>query len=87
MSNDPEHMDDGGPSAFPIVFSDGSGSGGMSLRDWFAGMALSGVIEDHFSGKVQEDYSTDELADGISESSYRIADAMLVERKKVDAQP
>lgn len=47
---------------------------GMSLRDWFAGMAMQGYI----AGGVPVDVSHRELADKV----YRMADAMLEERDK-----
>lgn len=46
---------------------------GMSLRDWFAGQALSGLYADH----------TQEIsAETAAEAAYRTADAMLAERNK-----
>ena len=71
-------MDDGGP-AFPQqmletdrgVFSvDAWGAGGMSLRDWFAGMALASAIAVNRQGGH------------IAEWAYGIADAMLLEGEK-----
>ena len=58
-----------------------SGSPGMSLRDWFAGRALSGILRDQIVG-VNREYDTKQLAPGVSEAVYQIADAMLVERDK-----
>lgn len=48
-------------------------SGGMSLRDYFAGQALGGVLA---SGTMN--VPPDQHAD----TAYRIADAMLKERSK-----
>lgn len=64
---------DGGP-AFPNV----SGHDGMSLRDWFAGMALSRIAGSNF------DHTTKALPklNDISEECYAYADAMLAERSK-----
>lgn len=78
-------MSDGGP-AFPQYFvyepdkgqygqytsADEVGFGGMSLRDWFAGMALAALLRTPSSG---EDYKT------MGEMSYQLADAMLTTRK------
>jgi len=46
---------------------------GMSLRDWFAGMALSSMT-------VTPDYSKGQCNSDIVERAYKIADAMLTER-------
>ena len=46
------------------------GQDGMSLRDWFAGMALGR----YYSGHQAPEY--------IAEEVYRIADAMIAERGK-----
>jgi len=48
------------------------GTGGMDLRDWFAGMALQGVVVDGYC-----DFP--ELA---ANHAYKIADAMMEQRKK-----
>lgn len=79
-------FDDGGP-AFPQFeeaefFDDDLGkyktkilpTGGMSLRDWFAGQALNGYMS-HF-GFVRST-STD-----LALTSYAIANAMLEARKR-----
>jgi len=46
---------------------------GMSLRDWFAGQALSGLI-----GKYNLKAPGDQ--DTVSKMAYELADAMLTER-------
>ncbi len=68
---------DGGP-AFPHVNPNYDGNwdmnpqrGGMSLRDWFAGQAMQGML----AGGVKPD-SPEDLAMG----AYMAADAMLSER-------
>ena len=66
MSEQPK---DGG-RAFP----DQEGSG-MSLRDWFAGQAMFGII----SAEENEELTFDQLA----HMSYLQADAMLAERKRL----
>jgi hypothetical protein len=44
-------------------------SGGMSLRDWFAGQALAGLLAT---------YSTDQVAwERVSARAYGLADAMI----------
>ena len=87
MTERSDEIDDGGP-AFPTrVFRDVSCSnkygesivkgvlidkGGMSLRDWFAGQALAGIIAR---------YSTDN-AESDARVAYQYADAMLKLRDK-----
>lgn len=77
-----EYRDVGGP-AFPITpptqYSGAAGVGfsylhssGMSLRDWFAGQAL----------KAATNYTPISAADQLASWAYRVADAMLVERRK-----
>lgn len=75
---------DGGP-AFPLVTRwTGDGypyeyTNGMSLRDWFAGMALAGL-----STATDEDGQWQSDPAGLARESYAIADAMLQQR---DRQP
>ena len=70
-------INDGGP-AFPNVPSDPlyqSWDQGMSLRDWFAGQAMTAII-----GNV---YCTpDTTFKEISGRAYAQADAMLAARKE-----
>ena len=64
----------GGP-AFPTgVASDA----GMSLRDYFAGQALIGILGSHVRGGV--DVDLDDVG-AVAEAAYRYADAMLKARK------
>jgi hypothetical protein len=44
---------------------------GMSLRDWFAGQALTGILA----------YSNSSMNAGLAKSAYALADAMLVARE------
>lgn len=69
---------DGGP-AFPVqesVMSGGSpvpACSGMSLRDWFAGVAMQGIIANPTNrGSTRQ----------VSFMAYATADAMLAEREK-----
>jgi hypothetical protein len=63
----------GGP-AFPTIKWDAPQ--GMSLRDWFAGQALMGLI----AGR-NYDMSTPHVVDRAGDA-YTIADAMIAEREK-----
>jgi hypothetical protein len=76
---------DGGP-AFPTEQGhnpDGTWNqtyeSGMTLRDWFAGMALQHIPELLHANLVNKS------AENIAEWSYQIADAMLAARKGVGA--
>ena len=69
------HTPDGGP-AFPVtgcVHPNGNAIVGMTLRDYFAGQALAGMLT---SGKAIE-WKACEIADGC----YSIADAMISARE------
>lgn len=75
---------DGGP-AFPATVQDDidcagryvAGYGGMSLRDWFAGKALAGLVPN-----AAWDYSSGPCNAAAAQRCYAIADAMLAEREK-----
>ena len=56
---------------------------GMSLRDWFAGMALASVASLVASAGDEAHFNTgDEFHASLGKIAYRIADAMLAARKK-----
>jgi len=67
---------DGGP-AFPRQ-NDQHGPGylGMSLRDWFAGMAVA-AINENFAPTDDKDW-----ASWVARCAYEVADAMIAERNK-----
>lgn len=71
--SDEEEIDDGGP-AFPTEWIASLGSRypvpGMSLRDWFAGQALSGFDCGEFP------------ADDLAGYAYAVADSMIERRKR-----
>ena len=74
---------DGG-TAFPITRTvDDNGcihqyeAPGMSLRDWFAGMALQGI-----TSACNEAADAAALKTPIAEDAYLLADAMLAERER-----
>ena len=73
-------IDDGGPIAPNMMTPAGpmDAVGGLTIRDWFAGMAIQGAamyINEH------ED-SYENTLKHLGESGYRIADAMLAARKE-----
>ncbi len=76
-------INDGGP-AFPVpdtYHPNGQvqyGSSGMSLRDWFAGQALCGIMA---SGK-----GTSNVEVWGAPHAYALADAMLAERARGGAK-
>jgi hypothetical protein len=71
---------DGGGPAFPLpVNADidcagrfASGYGGISKREWFAGMALQGILQ--LLGSVAVDFGGPERT---AKMSYDVADAMI----------
>lgn len=68
---------DGG-AAFPVTACPcvHPGNPGMSLRDWFAGQALIGILGS------RNGFLIDVGCDDAPEWAYQIADAMLAEREK-----
>ena len=69
---------DNGDTAFPFTVEPGRGTSvenhyGMSLRDWFAGQALTGLALN------QKAYDFD--PEGMAQWSFKVADAMLEARK------
>lgn len=77
---------DTGGRAFPTTpehterFS-GSGGPGMTLRDWFAGQALNGLLANKTNMEIAAGAEKD-LGGVISSWAYEFADAMLKERAK-----
>ncbi len=69
-------------SAFPTVQANNpfssvhTASSGMSLRDWFAGLAMQGLL----ASETEESTST---YPGLSVMAYLQADAMMEARKKL----
>lgn len=73
-------IDDGGP-AFPIVAEGGHDSGlnpelwpGMSLRDWFAGMVLQGMLSGSLTVSLRDPLNYEETN---AKDAYGLADAMI----------
>ena len=73
---------DGGP-AFPEAIAVGPagdvypGFSGMSLRDWFAGQALAGIMSNCDSTGMNGWLG---VQDGVADFAFSVADAMLVAR-------
>jgi len=72
------YPDDGGP-AFPVSIPGYGDNGwqGMSLRDWFAGLAMSAGLGNDFRG--DGNYTS-----RVAAASYVIADAMMKARRIED---
>lgn len=76
---------DGGP-AFPTLREDRSEDlrwvdDGMSLRDWFAGQALSGYLASTAGMGVHTDGIRRAFWATVAESAYEVADAMIRARE------
>lgn len=77
-------INDGGP-AFPLPLP--HSDEGMSLRDYFAGKAMQGLIHDILIDQHWEDFlkekglTADEFPDYLGHLSYVTADAMIRQRK------
>ena len=69
-------------SFHPIIIGDKLFDEGLTLRDYFAGQALSGILNFEPGAYAV----ATEVATTAAESSYFIADAMLREREK-DPRP
>ena len=72
MAHEKSSIPDGG-TAFPTDYD--RRGGGMSLRDWFAGQALVGLL-------AQETEEWGNESEVNARIAYRSADAMLAERQK-----
>lgn len=76
-------IEDGGP-AFPVPQVTGTGSRGMSLRDWFAGQALEGLFAAEANPRtgVEVEPFNSKHCPWFAQLAYELADAMLKERSK-----
>jgi hypothetical protein len=66
--------DNGGP-AFPITAGQQVYAQGMTLRDWFAGQAMAGMLAD-------PNVKGHGIFEIVARDAYKTADAMLAERAK-----
>ncbi len=73
-----DNINDGG-AAFPIPLQHQGGCEGMSLRDWFAGQALAGMM-----AHPEADYSPlgNTRIKNTALDAYAVADAMLEARER-----
>lgn len=72
------HMRDQGGPAFPVTAN--TANAGMSLRDWFAGQALAGLLAAE-AGMMSDDAPRRPTFNDSAEAAYLQADAMLKARK------
>ena len=76
-------MKNGGP-AFPHTLdmvSGGNTRGGMSLRQWYAGMALPALIEAYQEANYPA-IGTDHILRNVPALAFKFADAMIAEGEK-----
>jgi hypothetical protein len=71
---------DNGGNAFPFGDPIHGGYPGMSLRDWFAGMALQGLLS-ALSHPSQRPMTVQQTCEDIPETAFMLADAMIAARK------
>lgn len=72
-------IEDGG-AAFPVSDLGTHGSCGMSLRDWFAGQAMTAILQAGFDGDLKR-LDGENLQQACGRTAYVVADAMLAARK------
>lgn len=65
--------DNSGP-AFPVTLEDGSCYIGLSMRDWFAGQALSGLL-------AESNHSLGLPVSSVVSAAYLYADEMIAQRQ------
>ena len=71
-----DQHNDGGP-AFPAAIGYNDLQVGMSLRDWFAGQALTGLLAGYYANPDSGGLGSEEIARFV----YRQADAMIAARE------
>lgn len=72
---------DGGP-AFPTVAMTEGGYVGMTLRQWYAGMALQGLLAG--IKQIPPGQTEEETSHALTELAYLFAEAMLRQREAPD---
>lgn len=63
----------------PPVFPQGASIGGLKLRDYFAALAMQGLVA---RGDYQAGMDQPRREEQWSAAAYRIADAMLLKREE-----
>lgn len=66
------------PTAFPLKHADDKFNPGMTLRDYFAGQIITGIVS---NASVWNDITS---LDESAEFAYEIADKLLIERQKYE---
>lgn len=75
------------PPAFPVMDGDGGGntwnrSDGLSMRDYFAAAALTGLLSNMTHREIARSVEPDRI-DATAELAYCYADAMMLERNTI----
>ena len=73
-------MTDKNQPAFPVVLNNEVYLKGMDLRDWFAGMALQGIVASFAHPQARYVCVNDDNMKLTVGDAYKIADAMLEAR-------
>jgi hypothetical protein len=63
-------------SAFPFVFSNDGGGPGMTLQEWYFGVAMQGLLADGQTDDEPEDQIVD-VIDDLTDRAWQIASAMI----------
>ena len=66
------------PTAFPLKHADDKFNPGMTLRDYFAGQIITGVVSNEAVFRNLETFRD------TAEFAYEIADKLLIERQKYE---
>lgn len=76
-------IDDGGP-AYPVIATRTQIyiSDGMTLRDWFAGQAINGMLSHSTRYRPYQKDRGLYWHDAIAYEAYELADAMIAARKE-----
>lgn len=72
--------DDSCARSCPIA--NGGGTDGLSLRDWFAGQALAGMLAYSYVNPAHGNYHENSKPAFAASDAYSFADAMLAARER-----
>lgn len=72
---------DNGYPAFPVTAGNQVYATGISVRDWFAGMALQGCLSYSHNNESWGDFHNNSTKDETAKHCYEYADAMLKARE------